>query len=228
MRGQNVMFVLCVGILLLIGCGTQRIMVNYDQLEKTNAAEVTLTSGNKLTGTVVKAEPHQITMLMKDRKLRQVPKSSIRSVSIKPPIRDDLGRGIAEEEIASVKTNKNAVVYGIGGGALSMGAGFFVGSMIGKNSDSGGSILAATTLGGGGLGTWLFVRAGKAKDWREAIAKIREKRILSEQKKEEPQTNSNALRKQLEDEKRKQEELRKEREKLLRELQGKKKKEIEE
>jgi hypothetical protein len=211
--------------MVIIGCATRLHDVSYDEVERTNHVEVMLVSGNKVVGTLFKIEPHQLTILQEDRKLRPIAKSSIRSIKRKPPVYDDYGRGISEEEIASVQTNKNTVVYGIGGGALSVGTSFFLGSLAGQDSVSGSTVLTASVIGGGGLGTFLFVRAGKAKDRKVAIETIRDKRRSAEISPEEDENATpEELQKRLDAEKKKQEELRKEREKLLRELEGEKKK----
>lgn|GEM_PF-517293 len=212
-------------LLILLGCAKRIYNVNYDEVERTNRVEVMLVSGRKVVGSIFKAEPHQLTILLKDRKLRAVAKSSIRSIKRKPPVYDEYGRGISEEEILSVQTKRNTLIYGIGGGALSFGASFFIGSLAAQDSASGGTVLATSTLAGGGLGTYLFVRAGEAKDRKEAIEKIREKRRTAEITDEEDKSKTpEELRKRLEEEKEKQEELRKQREQLLRELESKKKK----
>lgn len=209
---------LFVSLIVLSGCA-KRIPVTYDQVEQTNYVEITLVSGKKVEGTVVNSELHQLTVVPRGQRRQVISKSTIRSIKRKPPVVDDFGYGISEEEIESVRTNKNTLIYGIGGGALSFGASFFGGSLIAQDSTNSGSVLGATTAIGGGLGTYLFIRAGRAKDRQEAIEKIRAERRSNELKKLEDETQtSNEVEKMLEDEKKKQEELRKEREAILREL----------
>jgi hypothetical protein len=150
-----------------------------------------------------------------------VPKSTIQSIRRKPPLYDDFGKGISEEEIKAVKTNKHTVIYGLGGGVLSLGVSFFVGSAI----QGSGSTLTVTMLAGGGLGTAFFINGGRLKDRRDAIEKIRQRRRSIELKNEEINVQTpDALQKQLEAEKKKQEDLRKQREQLLRDLGEEKKK----
>ena len=219
-------------LFILSGCAKRIYNVTYDDLEKTNRIEVTLSSREKIVGTVVRAEPHQLILLVKDRKLIPVAKSSIHTMKRWPPVYDDFGRGISEDEIASIKTNRNTFIYGIGGGVLSFGASFFVGSMVAQDTAGGGSALAATTLAGGGIGTYFFIKAGQAKDRKEAIQKLRDKRRSAELEKEQEDDQTPAdLRKRLDEEKKRQEDLRKQREELLKQLgekekeKGKKKKE---
>jgi small nuclear ribonucleoprotein (snRNP)-like protein len=213
-------------LIILTSCAKRVYDVSYDDVQKTNRVEVVLVSGKKVEGTIVNVEPHQLTLLLKDRKVGRIAKSSIRSIRRRQPIYDDFGRGISEEEIESVQTNRNAIIYGVGGGALSVGISFFVGSTAGKDASNGGTILAASTIGGGGLGTYLFVRAGKGKDRKDAIETIRVKRRSEAVTEEKGGDQSlQELRDRLEEEKKKQEDLRKQREELLRELETKKKKE---
>ena len=213
---------------MFLGCGSRLQDVMYEEAEKTNRIEVTTVSGRKVEGTIVKMEPHQLTLFLKNKKVGTIAKSSIRMIKRYPPVNDDYGRGIPEEDIESVKTNRNAVIYGIGGGALSFGAGFFIGSMAGKESSDGSTVLIASTLGVGGLGTYLFVRAGKVKDRKDAIEVIRDQRRSEEFKdKESGDTSLQELKNRLEEEKKKQEGLREQREQLLKELGEKKKKEEE-
>lgn len=211
--------VLCVLLIGLSGCA-KRIPVTYDQVEQTNDVEITLVSGNQIEGTVIRSEPHQLTIAPKGQRQMAIPKTTIRSIKRKPPVMDDFGNGISEEEIESVKTNKNTLIYGIGGGALSLGFSFFAGSLATQDSSGDGSILGATTLVGGGLGTYLFIRAGQAKDRREAIEVIRDERRSIELKRfeEEAAETTNDIERLMDEEKKRQEELRKEREAILREL----------
>ena len=217
MRWKGFVGAFVVALFVFTGCA-KRIPVSYDQVEKDNSVEVTLVSGKKVEGTIVKVEPHQLTLTSNQGSREVVPKSSIRSVKRKPPVYDDFGRCISEEEIRSVQTGRNTVVYGIGGGVLSFGASFFAGSLVANSMEKSGSTALTVTTGvGGSLGTALFVKAGKAKDRREAIKKIRDKRRSVEVKEEQDET-SDQLRRTLEEEKKKQEALRKEREELLKQL----------
>ena len=205
---------------MLVGCA-KRTIVPYKQVENTNYIYIKLTRRESIQGTAFKNEPHQISVLVKDGDERVVPKSTIKTIHRKPPIYDDFGKGISEEEIKAVKTSKNTVIYGLGGGALSLGVSFFVGSAI-RGS---GTQLVVTMAVGGGIGTIIFINTGRAKDRRDAIENIRQRRRSIELKREEANTQTpSAIQKQLEMERKKQEELRKQREKLLRDLGEEKKK----
>jgi len=225
MRLNSVLRIFVVSALLLGGC-TKYHLVNYGDVHDTNSVEVTLQSGEKVKGTVQSIEPHQIVVSDEEKSQVALSKTNISIIKRKKPVYDDFGRGISEEEIASTKTNRNTIVYGVGGGALSFGASFFLGSLAANSMDNNsGIVLGGATMAGGGLGTFLFVRAGKAKDRHDAIEEIREMRRTEKLEEQgEPLKTQTDLDKQLKDEKKKHEALRKEREELLRELEKKEKK----
>ena len=209
-----------IALFLFSGCGGSRQMVTYNDVERTNSVEVLLTTGEKVEGTVVSAQPLELVVLTKNRQKVNIPKSSIRRITRKPPVKDDFGKGISEEEIQMTKTNKNAVIYGIGGGALRLPGSFFVGSAISHNQDEGAATLAGVTLGGTAAGTYLFYKAGQRKDRTDAIEMIRMKRRQKTIKtqKSENEKMTDELKQDLAKEKEKQEKLRKEREELLKKL----------
>ena len=209
-----------VGILLLAGC-SQMQQVRYGELEPTNTVEVKLKSGATVKGTLVEAEPHQLVVQKGMMGSRSIAKADIASVKRMPPVWDQFGKGISEAEINKIKTNKNSLTYGIGGGLLSFGASFFAGAVLANSiSDSSGAVLGATTGIGGVLGTVLFVKAGKNKDRNDAIEAICEDRQMSVQVDKTPAPKSqDDLQRILSEEKEHQEKLRREREELLRKLQ---------
>ena len=218
---RKIMTVLIFMIGIVFSSCAKRLAVEYGQVEKTNSVDVRLMNGKKVSGIVEEVEPHQLTLLEKNETVRVIAKPTIDRISRKPPIYDDFGNGISEREIKSVKKNRNALVYGIGGGILSFGASFFVGSLVGKNSMP---ALIATTGGGGVLGTILFTSAGKARDRKQAIESIRETRRAVQIKPEgETKKSDDNIEQKLEAEKEKQKALREERERLLKELEQRKK-----
>ena len=211
--------VLICGLILLSGCSSYQLAA-YDDVTETNFVEVTLLSGRKVRGTVLKAEPHQMTLYQRYYKPRIVPKSTIRSIKRKPPIQDEFGNGISEEEIQAVQTSRNAVIYGIGGGMLGFGSSFFLSSSLVHSEESAETIIPIATLGGGSLMTYFFVRAGKARDREDAILlmkDIRREEKLNNLKKEKK--SSSEILDEIEKEKIQREELRKRREQILKELQ---------
>ena len=212
-------------VAMLAGCAKYQ-MVPYEEVQETNYVRVKLQNGHKVEGSVTRTEPHQLTLRKADAGAAYLPKAEIVAINRKPPVYDDFKKGISEEEIAQIQTNKNTLIYGIGGGAISLGTSFFIGSMASKNMDeNGGAVLYGTTAVGGGLGTYFFIRAGQEKDRKVAIEAIRHQRVSAEYKRrgmEEPQTDASKQR-ELEAEKKRQQDLRKERERLLKELEEKNK-----
>jgi hypothetical protein len=207
-------------LIFVSGCA-KRLAVEYGDVEKTNSVDIRLVSGKKVSGIVEQVEPHQLTVLQKNETMRVIAKPTIDEIKRTPPIVDDFGNGISEREIQLVKKNSNALVYGIGGGLLSFGTSFFVGSLAGKNSLP---VWVSATAGGGLLGTVLFTSAGRARDRRIAIETIQEARRAVQIKPENTgQKSDEVIKKMLEEEKEKQRVLREEREKLLKELEKQKK-----
>jgi hypothetical protein len=212
--------ILVLVLFIFSGCVHQT-PVSYRDVEETNYVQITLTSGKVIEGTVLKVEPYQLTIFKKDRTKQTILQSSVSEIKRRPPVYDDFGKGISEEEIKLVQKNRNAAVYGIGGGALCLGASFFISSLIGHNMEEGGTIVAASTVIGGTIGVLLFVNGGKAKDRQEAIDKIIEKRQVTEYQKKQikqKKTSSEEIDKLIEQEKKEQEKLREEREELLKKL----------
>ncbi len=217
MNLKSIAIVLAVCMIFVIGCGN-RALVNYGQVNETNYVYTKLVTGKTYEGTVLKSEPHQLVLKLKDGTQKSISKSSVESIKRKPPVSDDYGKGISEDEIKQNMQNKNAAVYGIGGGILSFGASFFAGSMVGNSMDNGGSVMLATTAAGGGLGTLMFVKAGKAKDREEAIMRIQDERRSQSIDMQAAPEKEDDLEKTILEEKNKQEQLRKEREELLKQL----------
>lgn len=208
------------GVLLIIAGCARMSVVQYPDVQATNYVALELTNGDHVEGTVLKNEPHQITLVNQMKVSSPIPKSRIKTIHRKPPILDDFREGISEEEIRMKKTSKNSMFYTIGGTALSFGTSFFVGSMLANQmDDNGGMVLAGTTIGGTVIGGLLFNKAGRNMDWQESIARIRKERqekqiFIKPVEKQNPES----LRKQMEEEQEKGEMLRKQREELLRKL----------
>lgn len=227
-QGGKMLFVkrcipIVMAVLFLGGCA-KRELIPLENVEKSNDVEIVLTSGEKITGTVIKDEPHQLVLYEDGRMSIPIAKANILTVKRKPPVYDDFGKPISEPEIEKEMTHRNALIYGCGGGLLTTGGSFFVGALLANQSEgNANSTLAATTGIGGGVGTVLFTRAGMAKDRRDAIERIKRNRQLSVEIKQDvkPAGENNSLQDQIMEEKQKQEDLRKERERLLRELEEK-------
>ncbi len=89
------------------------------------------------------------------------------------PLRDSAGRPIKPSEVEAKKTNTNLILFTLGGGALSFGASFFIGSLIdrGVEGDS-HSALWLTTGVGTALGILYFAQQGRVRDYNIAVVKV--------------------------------------------------------
>jgi hypothetical protein len=140
---------------------------------------------------------------------------------------DDRGQAVTPQEIAAKKTNKNFWLYTVGGGALSFGASFFVGSMVERNAESESrTALWAITGVGTVIGTVLFAQTGRVRDFNQAVEMVKDERqgVLAKDIETEMQKQNRIAgeRKKLEDERKKQEA---EREELLKKIRDKQSKE---
>ena len=93
------------------------------------------------------------------------------------PMRDYSGRPLTKEAVQAKKSNSNFILYAIGGGALSFGASFFIGSLLSRSSDDGStnsSTLWITAGAGTAAGMLLFGHAGKARDHNLAVLAARD------------------------------------------------------
>lgn len=140
---------------------------------------------------------------------------------------DDRGQAITQQEVDAKKSNKNFLLYTLGGGALSFGASFFVGSMVERNAESENrTALWAITGAGTVIGTVLFAHTGRVRDFNLAVDMVKDERqgaltkdIETEKQKQDRIT---AERRKLEEDRKKQEA---EREELLKKIRAKQSKE---
>jgi hypothetical protein len=140
---------------------------------------------------------------------------------------DDKGQAISRNEVAAKKSSRNLWLYTLGGGALSFGASFFVGSMVDRGLDSEDhTALWAITAVGTVAGTAIFVHNGNVRDFNQAVEAVKDDRqgklgneIAEEKKKQDALAEE---RRKLEDERKRQE---MEREELLKKIRDKQSKE---
>lgn len=136
---------------------------------------------------------------------------------------DEKNQPITQEEVAAKKKNKNFMLYTVGGGALSFGASFFIGSMIHRSTNSEDrTALWAITGAGTVVGTALFAHNGKVRDFNHAVEIVKDSRqegiqenIVKEKQKQDTLAEE---RKKLDDERKRQEA---EREELLKQIRAK-------
>jgi len=140
---------------------------------------------------------------------------------------DDRGQAISKSEVAAKKSNKNFWLYTVGGGALSFGASFFVGSMVERNAESDSrTALWAITGVGTVVGTILFANTGRVHDFNQAVEAVKDDHqgVISKDIETEKQKQDRIAdeRRKLDNERKKQEA---EREELLRKIRAKQTKE---
>ncbi|MFQ5708661.1 MAG: hypothetical protein ACE5HO_14495 [bacterium] len=94
------------------------------------------------------------------------------------PVYDEAGKPISEREISRYQQNSNFVLFTAGGGVLSFGASFFIGTLIERAADNSNNDAAlwATTAAGTVVGTFLFAHQGKKQDRKQAVEKIKDRR----------------------------------------------------
>ncbi len=140
---------------------------------------------------------------------------------------DEKSQPITKEEVVAKKTNKNFMLYTVGGSALSFGASFFLGSMVHRSTNSDDrTALWAITGAGAVIGTALFAHNGKVRDFNHALEIVKDSRqegiqenIVKEKQKQDTLAEE---RKKLADERKRQEA---EREELLKQIRAKQSKE---
>ncbi len=138
------------------------------------------------------------------------------------PMMDEAGKPLTKTEVAQKRTNKNFLLFTVGGGALSFGASFFAGALIDRDANSDHTKLWAITGAGTVIGTALFAHNGRVRDHNLAVEAVKDSRKESASG---DITQEQERQKQLADEKQKLEEERKkqeaERERLMEEIRKK-------
>ncbi|MFQ5636469.1 MAG: hypothetical protein ACE5IR_00560 [bacterium] len=139
------------------------------------------------------------------------------------PAYDEARKPISEREIKHYKKSTNTMLYALGGGSLSFGAGFFIGTLVDRaiDEDSNSAALWGTAATGAIIGTVLFARQGSIKDRNEAIEEIKEKRKKAAAEK---LTKVKTKRQQILDERKRVEAIRKKQEAEKKKLEDKIKK----
>lgn len=200
-------------VIIQIGCA-KRSLVRYEDVEAKNDIKLKLNNGEVIQGTVCEINADSLTLIMKHRnRPLRIPQQDIVKIERKPPVYDESGEIITEKEIEKHKGHGNFLLYSFGGGALSFGISFFLGSLVQRASHDGNVAFIPVTAGGTILGTSLFAWWGWRRDRLQAIERIREQRkdetlikLQQEQQKQkevkEETEKIKAQRKKLEEEKR--------------------------
>jgi len=152
--------------------------VSVNEIAPKNLVEITLASGQTVQGEILATESQQIVIKIKE-KTYKVDRNNIASVRTKPAIYDEQGEIITEDDISRIKTHKQMTLFTIGGGALSFGASFFIGSMVQRSlldDDTNSAPRIAITAIGTVLGSTFFAITGNKRDRNTAIEIIRDLR----------------------------------------------------
>lgn len=87
------------------------------------------------------------------------------------PMRNHNGDPIPPAEVQKHRSNTNFILYTLGGGALSFGASFFIGSLVDRTGDgTDKNALWITTAIGTTIGVIYFAHAGMVRDHNLAVA----------------------------------------------------------
>jgi len=167
-------------IFFVIGC-SQHVQFNVDELVPEQDITLAMSSGQKLSGTVSEIQGEALVIVDDKGQAWQAPKNKIESISGPETVVDLDGKIINEKDIKQAKGNKNFWLFTLSGGALSLGTSFFLSSMASRaaDEDAHDTIVNSGTAAGTLIGTWLFARAGKKRDYDQAVATIRVKRGAS-------------------------------------------------
>lgn len=92
-------------------------------------------------------------------------------------LKDEAGKPITKAEVDAEKNHQNLFLFALGGGALSFGASFFIGSMADrKYGETDNTALWAVTGIGTAAGLVYFAYQGNIRDYNVAVEKVKEKR----------------------------------------------------
>ena len=166
---------LVLGSLVLNGACAKRLMISYKQVEVENELRVRLKSGKTIQGSVKEKGSDSMTLVSEENdSLHTVRQEEILKIERKPPVYDEGGKIISEREIKQFKKNKNLLLFSIGGGGMSFGVSFFLGSILHRSlAENKDAALWITTGVGTLMGTSFFVFKGNKKDRTDAIELIK-------------------------------------------------------
>ena len=204
--------------ILMVGCSNQ-VLLRMDRLQEKQTVEITLNTGERVSGEIAKIDEKTITIVDAQNRAWRAKKSDIHRIVGPRPALDLSGHVISEREIAKRMQKKNRLLYALSGGALSLGASFFVSSLISRGVDGNAqdAVIYGGTAGGTVLGGFLFYRLGAQKDCQEAINELRIRGGDTLEDLQKQRERRKRIQKELE-------EARKERERQQREIEELKKK----
>ncbi|NLP09058.1 hypothetical protein GX408_01540 [bacterium] len=168
---------------LCLTAGCSRPLVFYaNEVLIDQTVSVRLTSGQSVTGEVVSKEAGALVIKDRDGQSWKAQTNAIQEISGPPPVLDAAGAVIPERVIQAHKNSKNALLFSVSGGILSLGTSFFLSSMASRalGDDDRDAVLYGGTATGTAAGVLLFSRIGSKKDRQHAIQQIRRERAVAQ------------------------------------------------
>jgi hypothetical protein len=175
--------------ILMTGC-SQQITLRPDGAAKNQTVSVKLRSGASVTGEVESRDAESLVIKDRAGQTWRAQMTAITKITGPKPVFDGAGNIISEKEIRDHKYTKNALLFSLSGGVLSLGTSFFLSSMLSRASadHNRDTILYSGSAGGTIAGVFLFSHMGAKKDRQQAIQKVRQERSL-----EKGETNLNDI-----------------------------------
>jgi hypothetical protein len=174
MRSFYALLVICSSFVLMGGCSSNQVLFKVSELQKKQTVNLTLQTGEKVSGEIIAIDNETITVIDKNSKAWRANKFDISNVIGPIPVYDGNAKIVSEKEIARNMGSSNRKLFAFSGGLLSAGVSFFTSSMIsrGAGDDSQDAITYGGTAVGTLLGSYMFFKAGSTKDRNKAIAKV--------------------------------------------------------
>ncbi len=164
---------LIIAVLLLSGC-SQQSSLRRSELREGQSVELTMNTGKSVQGDIAKIEDDALIIKDDDGQAWRAKNEAIVAIQGPVPVLDLRGDVISESEIEAQQGSKNTMLFTLSGAGLSLGASFFLSSMISRaDEDNRDPIIYGGTAAGTALGGYLFYRMGKRKDREQAIEEIR-------------------------------------------------------
>lgn len=220
-RRSYISLLVIVGFAILNWHCAGNMPLKYQQLQEKQTIKVQTKQGETIKGSITKIDEKQMVILTSDQKQKNIGSNDIGSITGPRPVYDESGSIISDAEIAAIKTRSHSMRYLLGGGALSFGVSFFLGSLIDRqvsDEEDQGPLMWGIAGAGTVVGATLFSIMGNKKDRQMAIEQIRD------QRKEAATTdlmNEKERQRRLKDELKKLEKEREQQEKEMKELQEK-------
>ncbi|RMI04975.1 MAG: hypothetical protein D6681_08775 [Calditrichaeota bacterium] len=199
---------------LMGGCSASRYLA-VPEIEKGQAVRLYLASGAIVEGIIIERGGTELTVVLEEDHQPHVFKfSEIRRVERSPKNYDYQAYPISEAEIEKYRTNRNALVYPVGGAVLGFLSGVAIGLPVWLAADDPPPFF----VGGVGavIGSIYFATRGMRKDREDAIQRVRYIRDRENQLEAEKRAEEERLR-----------ELERQKQELLKRLEEKKKRQQE-